>query len=144
MPMKKTLTLLLVIFTFTLAAQTKNYSGNYVAHFDFNENGVITYTLILNQDGTFTFHNYRKISDKNSEENSYGQGTWKVEKKNVLYFYTNANTELGKKNAINFTNTKARYITKPPRDKSDKVIKTHLRFYESDIPELKGWTLFKE
>lgn len=141
--MKKIVLTLLLAFSATIIAQTEKYAGNYVAHFDFNDNGTITYTLILKSDGTFTFHNYRKISTKNPEENSYGKGTWKVEKDNVLYFYTNVNSELDDKHTIDFTNTKARYITKSPRDKSDKVIKTHLRFYESDIP-IKGWELFKK
>ena len=60
----------------------------------------------------------------------------------MLYFYTDKTTEIDEKYILNFTNTQARYITKSPRDKSDKVIKTHLRFYESEIPELKGWTLY--
>ena len=142
--MKKIVLILILVFSTTIIAQTENYTGNYVAHYDFNKNGVITYTLKLKTDGTFTFHNYRKISDKNPEENSYGKGTWKVEKDNVLNFYTDTNSDLDDKHTIDFTNTKARYITKSPRDKSDKVIKTHLRFYESNIPELKGWTLYKE
>ncbi len=142
--MKKTLTLLLVIFTFTLAAQTEKYTGKYVAHYDFNENGTITYTLILKTDGTFTFHNYRKISDKNPEENSYGQGTWKIEKENVLYFNTDENLDIDDKYTISFTNTKARYHTKSPRDKSDKIVKTKLKFYDSEIPWIKGWELFKK
>ena len=45
---------------------------------------------------------------------------------------------------MNFSNSKARYITKSPRDKSDKVLKTSLRFYESDIFHIKGLELFKE
>jgi len=142
--MKNILSLLLVVFSINLTAQTENYAGNYIAHFNFNENGVITYTLILNPDGTFTFHNYRKINDKKPEENSYGKGTWKVEKTNVLYFYTDKTIELDNKHTIDFTNTKARYITKSPRDKTNKVVNTNLRFYDSEIPELKGWTLYKQ
>ncbi len=141
--MKKLVLILLLIFSATIIAQTEKYAGNYVAHFDFNENGVITYTLILKPDGSFTFHNYRKISTKNPEENSYGKGTWKEEKDTVLYFYTDANSDIDDKYTINFTNTKARYYTKSPRDKSDKIVKTKLKFYESDIPWVKGWELFK-
>jgi len=142
--MKRIILILILVISTTITAQTEKYVGNYVAHFDFNENGVITYTLKLKPDGSFTFHNYRKISTKNPEENSYGKGTWKVEKDNVLYFYTDTTTELGKKNTINFTNTKARFITKSPRDKSDKIVKTKLKFYDSEIPWVKGWELFKK
>ena len=142
--MKKTILILILIISNTLIAQTEKYFGNYIAHFDFNENGTITYTLILKTDGTFTFHNYRKISTKNPEENSYGKGTWKVEKDNVLFFYTDENSELDDKHTIDLTNTKARYYTKSPRDKSDKIVETKLKFYESEIPWVKGWELFKQ
>jgi len=138
------LTFLFIAFSISLFAQSKNYAGEYVANFNVNNQGQIEYTLQLKPDGTFTFHNYRKISTKKPEENQYGQGTWNVEKKNVLYFYTDKTTEIDKKYVLNFTNTKARYVTKSPRDKSDKIIKTHLRFYQSDIPWVKGWTLYKK
>jgi len=141
--MKKTVFFLFVIFSINLHAQSGKYAGTYEAIHNFNENGLIKYTLVLNQDGTFTFHNYRKISLKNPEENSYGKGIWKIEKDNTLYFFTEEATDLDDKYTLNFTNTKARYHTKPPRDKTDKIVKNHLRFYDSEIPWVKGWKLFK-
>ena len=99
--------------------------------------------LDLKVDGTFTFHIYRKISHKNPEENFYEKGTWKVEKENVIYFYTDIESDIDEKYTLDFNNTKARYITKSPRDKSDKIVKTHLRFYESETSWLKGYKLFK-
>lgn len=142
--MKHLFILILISFSLSLTAQSQKYTGTYEAIRDFNENGVIKYSLILNPDGTFTFHNYRKISAKNPEENQYGQGTWKVEKENVLYFNTDKTTDIDNKYTLDFTKTNARYVTKHPRDKSDKVVKTHLRFYDSEIPWVKGWKLFKK
>ena len=81
--------------------------------------------------------------DFNIEENFYGKGTWKAEG-NLVFFYTDKKTEMDEKYKINFTNSKARYITKSPRDKSDKIVKTALRFYESDLFYIKGLELFKE
>jgi len=141
--MKHVFILILISFNLSLIAQSEKYAGTYKAIHNFNENGIIEYTLILNPDGTFTFHNYRKISAKNPEENQYGQGTWKVEKENMLYFNTDKATDIDNKYTLDFTNTKARYVTKHPRDKSDKVVKNHLRFYDSEIPWVKGWKLFK-
>ncbi len=141
--MKKALLFFVVIFSINLHAQTNKYTGTYKAVHNFNESGVIEYTLVLGSNGTFTFHNYRKISLKNPEENSYGKGTWKIEKDNTLYFYTKVNSGLDDKYTLDFTNTKARYHTKSPRDKSDKMVKNHLRFYDSEIPWVKGWKLFK-
>ena len=48
-----------------------------------------------------------------------------------------------KKHTLNFTNTKARYITKSPRDTSEKEVKNHLRFYDSEISWIKGNKLFR-
>jgi len=141
--MKKTVLLFIVFFSINLHAQSEKYAGNYKAIHNFNESGVIEYTLILNLDGTFTFHNYRKISQKNPEENSYGKGTWKIEKDNTLYFYTDVTADLDDKYTLDFSNTKARYHTKSPRDKTDKMVKTKLHFYDSEIPWVKGWKLFK-
>ena len=64
----------------SIYSQTKEYTGIYKRHFDINEEGRIEYQLELSPDGTFTFHNYRKISAKNQEENQYGKGTLKIEK----------------------------------------------------------------
>ena len=47
------------------------------------------------------------------------------------------------KYTLNFTNTKARYITKSPRDASEKEVKNHLRFYNSEISWIKGNKLFR-
>tara|TARA_R110000787_G_scaffold15134_8_gene46864 strand:+ start:5257 stop:5685 length:429 start_codon:yes stop_codon:yes gene_type:complete len=141
--MKTIILLLLVVITTSVYSQTKEYTGTYNRDYDINGEGINKYTLDLKADGTFIFHNYRKISAKNPEENTYGKGTWKIEKNNVIYFYTNKETELDEKHTLNFTNTKARYITKNPRDKSDKDVKTHLRFYDSEISWIKGHQLFK-
>jgi hypothetical protein len=141
--MKTILLLFLVVITTSVYSQTKEYTGTYKRDYDINGEGVNKYTLDLKPDGTFIFHNYRNISAKNPEENKCGKGTWKIEKNNVIYFYTNKETELDKKYTLNFTNTKARFITKSPRDKSDKEVRTHLRFYDSEIFWVKGHQLFK-
>ena len=141
--MKTIILLFFVTISISIYSQTKEYTGIYKRHFDINEEGRIDYKLELSPDGTFTFHNYRKISDKNQEENQYGKGTWKIEKNKVLFFYTNKKNDLDEKHTLNFTNTKARYITKSKRDKSDKEVKNHLRFYDSEISWIKGNKLFR-
>ena len=61
----------------------------------------------------------------------------------MLYFYTNKENDLDEKYTLNFTNTKARYITKSLRDASEKEVKNHLRFYDSEISWIKGNKLFR-
>ncbi len=141
--LKRTIFLLLLIITSTAFSQTEIYTGVYKIHHDINDEGTLDYKLTLKKDSTYTFHSYRKINAKNPEENLYGKGTWNIEKNNVLYFYTNTENDLDEKHSLDFTNTKARYITKNPRDQSDKEIKTHLRIYESNIPWLKGRKFLK-
>ncbi|MDP5158510.1 MAG: hypothetical protein NWQ07_08040 [Flaviramulus sp.] len=106
----------------------------------------LNWTLTLNEDGTFLYHFFRDISaisKANSAEKFYGKGTWQAEG-NLVFFYTDKNTEMDDVYKINFTNSKARYITKSPRDKTDKVVNTALRFYESDLFYIKGLELFKQ
>ena len=45
---------------------------------------------------------------------------------------------------MDFTGSKARFNKKSPRDKSDKIVKESIRFYESDLSEIKGLELFKK
>ncbi len=141
--MKYSILLSLLLLCSTLFSQTEKYTDVYSIHYDVNEEGTLDYMLDIEVDGTFTFHIYRKISYKNPEENFYGKGTWKVEKENVIYFYADIESDIDEKYTLDFNNTKARYITKSPRDKSDKEVKTHLRFYESETSWLKGRKLFK-
>lgn len=61
----------------------------------------------------------------------------------MLYSYTNKENDLDEKHTINFTNTKARYITKSKRDKSNKEVKNNLRFYDSEIFWITGNKQFK-
>jgi len=101
-------------------------------------------TLTLNEDGTFLYHFLRDVSavsKVNTEENYYGKGTWIGEGKSVVLF-SKETDNLNGLYTENLNNSKARYITKSPRDTSDKVVKTALRFYESE--NIKGLELFKE
>ncbi len=62
----------------------------------------------------------------------------------MLYSYTNKENDIDKKYTLNFTNTKARYITKSLRDTSEKEVKNHLRFYDSEIFWIKENKLFRD
>jgi len=96
---------------------------------------IMKWTLTLNEDGTFLYHFLRDlsaISKPNREENFYGKGTWKTEK-NLVFFSSDKETDLDEKYIYDFTNTKARWIKKSPRDLSDRIVKEALLFYESDL-----------
>ena len=112
----------------------KDVAGTYERKLSSTGSHIINYTLNLNTDGTFHFHSYDKI-DRGipPERNTYAKGTWTLDKK-VVSFSTSP-TDFDEKFTLDFNNSKARFISKHPRDKSDKVVETALRFYESQI----GW-----
>lgn len=121
-------------------------SGVYVREPVTNDSTKVKWTLSLDDDGTYLYHFYRDISaisKLNTEENYYGKGTWTFEGKSVILF-SKEEGNLNGQYTLNLNNSKARYITKSPRDKSDKVVKTALLFYESETFHIKGLELFKE
>jgi len=116
-------------------------SGVYVSDHNHSD-GITKWTLTLNEDGTFLYNFYRKVKGGiPAEENFYGKGTWILQGKSVILF-SKETDNLNGLYTENLNNSKARYITKSPRDTSDKVVKTALRFYESE--NIKGLELFKE
>ena len=111
--MKRLLVVLVIFVSSNIFAQ----SGVYVIdHTNDNIDGTKTkWTLSLEEDGTFLYHFLRDlsaVSKANTEENFYGKGTWKAEK-NLIFFYSDKETDLDEKHKINFTGSKARYITPP-------------------------------
>ncbi|OBQ54177.1 hypothetical protein VQ01_12055 [Tamlana sp. s12] len=90
------------------------------------------YKLSLNKDGTFLFHSNTKQKGAPAEKNLYGKGTWKIEKK-VVTFITNEKTDISEDYTLDFNGSKARFISKSPRDKSNRIVETALQFYESNI-----------
>ncbi|CAM3484084.1 copper resistance protein NlpE N-terminal domain-containing protein [Flavobacterium chungbukense] len=141
--MKHIIILFFLIFNFTLSAQSNQFAGDYTRTLSEEGKHIIEYKLTLNQDGTFVFHSYTKLQGGTPpEENKYGKGKWSV-KDNVITFSSNKSEDFDAKNTLDFTNSKARFVAKNPRDKSDKVVKTKLQFLESEIPWMKRIDIFK-
>ena len=107
--------------------------GDYKLAIETTDNNVFEYQLTLSQDGTFSFHYYSKIKNGTPPEvNKYGKGKWTVEN-DLISFFSDKQKDIDKKNTLDFTNSKARFITKSPRDKTDQIIKTRLQFLKSEI-----------
>ena len=141
--MQKLLPLLFLLLSGIIAAQSEKYVGKYEVVYKAS-NANLRYDLVLNPDGTFLFHASRHIFCPGCKpENTYGKGIWKAQKNSLIYFFTNHKNDLDATHTLNFTNTKARFISKSPRDKSDRIIKTALKFYASEIDWVKGKELFK-
>lgn len=141
--MKLILAIIIFIFNLTLAAQSNNIAGDYARSLSEEGKHIIEYKLTLNQDGTFLFHSYTKMQGGTPPEvNIYGKGKWSV-KDNIISFSANKKEDFDEKYTLDFNTSKARFVTKNPRDKSDKVVKTKLMFLESGIFWMKKIDIFK-
>lgn len=141
--MKTILTFLILISSFNSFAQIDKVSGNYKLAIETKDNNTLEYQLNLSQDGTFTFHYYSNIKNGIPPEvNKYGKGKWTIEN-NVISFFSDKQQDIDNKFTLDFTNSKARFVTKSPRDKTDQIIKTRLQFLKSDIFWMTKIELFK-
>jgi hypothetical protein len=120
-----------LVIHLAIIAQTSNVIGTYDLRLE-SSNALIVDTLILHSDKTFVYHSYDKHDGGiPPERNFYGKGTWTFEK-NIIHLSSNKD-DFDEKYTLDFNNSKARFITKSPRDKSDRVIPTSLQFYKSEI-----------
>ena len=141
--MKLLITTFLLIFNLTFFAQSNNFAGDYTRSLSEEGKHIIEYKLTLNQDGTFVFHSYSKMQGGTPPEvNKYGKGKWSA-KDNMITFSTNKQEDFDEKYTLDFNNSAARFVTKNPRDKSDKIVKTRLAFIESEIPWMQRIEIFK-
>lgn len=140
--MKQTITTLLLIFSLTIFAQSNKVTGDYNRILTIEGGDLFDYKLTLHQDGTFLFHYYSKIKHGTPPEvNSYGKGKWSI--KDNLITFSNQKEDFDKKYTLVLNNSKARFITKNPRDKTDQIVQTNLVFLESEIFWLKNIVVFK-
>jgi len=141
--MKAIVTLLILISNLTSFSQSIEVAGDYALTLETVDNDIFEYKLTLSLDGTFYFH-YHSIIKQGipPEKNKYGKGKWTVDK-NVVSFFSDKENDLNEKYTLDFTNSKARFITKSPRDITDQIIKTRLQFLKSEIPWMRTINLLK-
>lgn len=140
--MKLILAALLLILKLNLFAQSNQFAGDYTRSLS-GEDHKIEYQLTLNPDGTFEFHYYSNIQGRTPQEvNKYAKGKWNA-KDNLITFSSDKKTDSDEKYNLDLNNSTARFITKNPRDKSDKIVKTKLQFLESEIGFMKRIDIFK-
>jgi hypothetical protein len=141
--MKVIFTILVFVSSLTSFSQTDKVPGDYKRTLETKDNDAFEYQLTVFQDGTFFFHYYSKlIHGTPSEVNKYGKGKWVVEN-NLISFFTEKEKDLDEKNTLDFTNSKARFITKSTRDKTDRIVETKLIFLESEIFWMKKMEMLK-
>lgn len=141
--MKLIIVTFLLISNLALFAQSNHMSGDYNLVLAKEGDHLLDYKLTLNQDGTFYFHYYSNIKQANPVEvNKYGKGKW-VERNNLVTFFSDKKQDIDEKYTLDFNNSKARFISKSPRDKTDRIVKKSLNFIESEIFWMKGIRVLK-
>ena len=141
--MKLIITTLIIISNTVLFSQQEQIIGDYTRILGQQEKHIIEYTLTLNRDGTFNFHSYSNIKQGIPPiVNKYGRGKWKSEK-NIVTFFADKESDFDEKHTLDFNNSKARFKKKSPRDKTDRIVKTSLQFFESNISWLDRLQIFK-
>lgn len=137
--MKHLLSILFLLSSLLLSAQ--DVAGVYQMKSDSDDFSLIR-KLTLDSDGTFEFYNYRYIENGIPKiTRSYGKGTWTKDKK-VITFSTEA-SDLDSKYTLDFNNSKARFSSKSPRDKTDRVFAEFIIFYQTDVFIAERLKLFK-
>lgn len=140
--MNRIFTIIFLISTLTSFSQSNKIFGEYFLAFG-NEEHRVERKLNLNHDGTFTFHNYSNIKIGIPQKtHKYGKGSWSTDGK-VISFFTDNEKDINEKHTLDFSDSRARFITKPSRDKTDRIIKTRLLFFESKISWIEGMEIFK-
>jgi hypothetical protein len=141
--MKVIFTFLILVSSLTSFSQTVKVIGDYKRTVETKGHDAFEYQLKLSQDGTFSFHYYSKLIHGNpSEVNKYGKGKW-TDENNVIMFFTEKGKDLDEKHTLDFSNSKARFITKSTRDKTDRIVATKLIFLKSEIFWMEKMEMFK-
>ena len=141
--MKNIFLILILLFHLTIYSQVDYATGDYQISFKSKNGDLNQWELILSEDGTFLFYYYSNVKfEIPNEKNMYGKGKWTI-KNNLISFIANKEKDLDEKYTLNFNNSKARFIIKSERNKTNEIIKTRIKFLESDIFWMKGTEIFK-
>ena len=141
--MKKIFSILILLFNLTIYSQVDYAAGDYLLSFKSKNGDLNQWKLNLIGNGTFLFHYYSNVKfEIPNEKNKYGKGKWAI-KNNLISFIADKEKDLDEKYTLNFNNSKARFIIKSQRNKTNQIIKTRIKFLESDIFWMKGTEIFK-
>ena len=142
--MKALLTIFIFVSNLTVFAQADKVAGDYALKVGKEESNLFEYNLTLNPDGTFLFHYHSTIQTATPPEvNKYGKGKWTVAN-NVIAFSSDKQKDFDEKYTLDFTNSKAMFVTKSPRDQTDKIVKERIKFFESQVSFMKTINLLKQ
>lgn len=140
----KSLTYLLFFTAGLVSSQSYPIAGSYTLEAGDQATHKHSYTLVLEENGRFSFHSHS--DNKNGIPqivDLYGRGTWIANGKQIT-LKTDKSQDLNDTYTLDLDGSKARFISKHPRDKTDRIVTTRLQFYDSTIFWVKTKTLFKQ
>ena len=149
--MKHPFIFFILLSSIGLYGQLDQLPGNYYHAFGEGDQE-IAYTLTLNAEGTFMFHSSKKVENSTApEEHSYGRGRWTIDMIQnfstmgfIVEFSADPVSDINGKYNLDFNGSKARFVFKSQRNKTDKDIPTRLQFFESNIEWMERVALVKE
>ncbi len=139
----KTLLLSVVIsFCALFSAFSQNMQGIYANTWASSDRESLSYTLALNEDGTFTFESSRTYTGT-PDLIAKAEGTWKQQGL-LLELITEVGNEEANALAIELNNTKARFVSLSPRHPDFNLVKPSLEFTKSEVFYAQGMELLKQ
>lgn len=138
----KSIILTITLIFISLPSFSQNVEGTYTNSWLSNSGDGIKYTLILQDDGRFTFHHRRIYSNIEEDAKTDVEGTWQLDG-HILILNTEMPNSESNKIATDLDANKAKFISVSPRHPKFNIIKPSLKFYESDIFYAKDMELVK-
>jgi hypothetical protein len=126
---------LILFFTIVLTvvnSHSQNIEGTYSNKWVSNSGEGKEFVLRLNEDGNFTFNYIRMYRDSDSNTKIEVQGSWVLDG-HLLVLNSNNSNEEDNHIASGLNLNKARFISVSPRNPNSNMVKSSLKFFESDV-----------
>lgn len=121
---------------------SQNMQGIYANTWASSDQESLSYTLALNEDGTFTFESFQTyIGSPDKIVNV--QGKWENDGA-LLFLRTDPSQDPNNTMIAEINNTKARLISLSPRHPDFHLVKPTLEFHKSEVFFAKGMELKKQ
>ncbi|MEZ4803651.1 MAG: hypothetical protein R2797_12840 [Gelidibacter sp.] len=140
--MKSILLFLVFILSSFSSVNSQTVEGTYTNKWVASSGEGISYTLVLKDNGQFTFSSTRFFMDSTADKTVKADGTWSLDG-HLLILDTQTNDKNSEGLISNLNQNKARYVSVSPRNPNFNLVKPSLKFYESDVFYAKDMELFK-
>jgi hypothetical protein len=137
--MKSLLLSLTILLLTVFSASCQTIVGTYTNKWQARSGEAISYTLTLEDDGTFTFQSISSYMETIPDTTIEAKGTWRLDNHLLVLTTQGDSTEL----SSNLNKNKAKYLNISLRNPNLNMVKPSLRFYESRVFYAKNMELIK-